>query len=224
MENNITLAKLRHVVESEWDRVTTSIPLEWSKENAMRGQCVPTALVVQDYLGGDIERVEVVESEAVNGETHYKNRLDDKMPVDLTVMQYLPFAPVKFVAKQVDLVAEGYPSMRERLLGNDLTRSRYEVLRSRVAVSLGRVATGSYDMAYQPDNIDIQMYLDSLKRTLGIHAERLLAYVAADNPGASSDEVVHLSVSAMMDGAAYMQPAYPWDIVDNSINMYRAYK
>ncbi len=222
--SEITTKQLEIAISRSWDSVTTSIPQGWSEANAMRGQCVPSALVVQDYLGGDIERVGVIGNEEVEGETHYRSRLDSGLPVDFTVMQYLPFAPVRFIDRPVDLDSEGYSSMRERLLDNDLTRSRYEVLKSRVALGLGRRVSGMYDMSYQPEDEAAVIHLQSLRRTLGVHAERLLVYVASDNPDADSDTVLALSSSAMCEGAAYMQPAYPWDIVDSSINMYRAYK
>lgn len=51
--------QLQTAIEKSWIRETSSVPDEWSEELASRGQCVPTALVVQDYLGGELQNIEV---------------------------------------------------------------------------------------------------------------------------------------------------------------------
>ncbi len=60
------------------------------------GQCVPTALVVQDLFGGIVLRTNVVKDQLYyrkyGGKTfaHYFNRLTDGKEVDLTRDQFLP--------------------------------------------------------------------------------------------------------------------------------------
>lgn len=54
-----------------------------------RGQCGTTALVLQDWLGGDILAAEVYRDHQLVG-THYWNRLPGGEEVDLTADQFLP--------------------------------------------------------------------------------------------------------------------------------------
>ena len=53
----------------------------WSKENPTFGMCSITALVLQDYFGGEIYKV------AVSNGSHYFNLIDGKI-VDLTAEQF----------------------------------------------------------------------------------------------------------------------------------------
>jgi len=66
-----------HVVETEG----------WSSANPARGQCGTKALVVQDYLGGDLLLADVRDS---NGQSsfHYWYRLPDGTDLDLTRQQF----------------------------------------------------------------------------------------------------------------------------------------
>lgn len=54
-----------------------------------RGQCGTTALVMQDWLGGDILAADVYRDDELVG-THYWNRLPGGEEVDLTADQFLP--------------------------------------------------------------------------------------------------------------------------------------
>lgn len=54
-----------------------------------RGQCGTTALVIQDWLGGEILTAEVSRDGDPVG-VHYWNRLPDGKEVDLTCGQFLP--------------------------------------------------------------------------------------------------------------------------------------
>lgn len=132
--------RLQDALREEWDGTTSSIAW-WNKRNPERGQCVPTSLIIQDYLGGDIER-SLVTGDLLKPETHYYNRLDDGTRVDLTAVQYRPYASVKFSPSPVSLRREGFNSMRERLLSNENTAERYEILRRKVANHLATRALG----------------------------------------------------------------------------------
>ena len=62
---------------------------DWHEGNPSRGQCGVSALVINDYLGGDLllARVSV---DGVERSFHYWNRLPDGHEVDLTRAQFLP--------------------------------------------------------------------------------------------------------------------------------------
>jgi hypothetical protein len=115
------MKSLEAAIRQSWSVDTTASPDEWNQENAERGQCVPTSLVVQDQLGGDLERL----ATEFNGkrETHYRNLVDDEV-VDLTRGQYPD--DQQFEAAPVD------GDVREYVLGNENTRRRYQALSAAV--------------------------------------------------------------------------------------------
>ena len=82
----IAKERLLTAFEQCWTSETSSVPSEWSEEEASRGQCVPTALVAQDYLGADLQKLTTV----FNGreESHYRNVLDDGTIFDASRSQY----------------------------------------------------------------------------------------------------------------------------------------
>ena len=53
----------------------------WKRENPYIGMCAITALIVQDYFGGDIAKIKV------DGISHYFNFIQDQV-VDFTVKQF----------------------------------------------------------------------------------------------------------------------------------------
>ena len=67
--------KLQEILRSSWARTTSADPASWTPENPSWGQCAVTALVVQDYLGGDVLWAEAV---LPDGRTisHYFNELN----------------------------------------------------------------------------------------------------------------------------------------------------
>jgi hypothetical protein len=93
---------------------------EWQKACPSLNQCAVTALIVQDYLGGDLLRCKMT-----NGDTHYWNRLFDSTEIDLTIDQFLciPAQPIK-----IDFIVRN----REYVLSFPNTVIRYELLKTRV--------------------------------------------------------------------------------------------
>lgn len=88
------------------------------------GQCAVTALVVQDWLGGELIRAEV---QGAGGASHYWNLIPDMGEIDLTRDQF----PREWAIPRGDIVP------RSRLLeGNRATNSRtpqrYELLKQRI--------------------------------------------------------------------------------------------
>ncbi len=104
-----------------WSRETASPGCQaaWTPENPGFGQCAVTALLVQDLLGGELMRTEVP-----GFGSHYYNRLDSGMPVDLTCHQF---------PEGTDVPA-GEPVSRDRVLKSPRavqagTAERYERLK-----------------------------------------------------------------------------------------------
>ena len=113
------IEKLTSAIHQGWSADTTASPDEWDAEDRpSRGQCVPTALVVQDHTGGSLERL----ATEFNGarETHYRNIGDDGTITDLTRDQY--------PADQAFVPAPVEGDVREYVLGNENTRRRYLLL------------------------------------------------------------------------------------------------
>lgn len=138
-----SLEELLTALWSSWGADTAYDASDWSEENPARGQCVVSALVVQDYLGGDFARYEIDEGDL--HETHYVNKFANGVVLDTTASQYTH--PVNMRMKPVDL--KGYATIRDKRLADTSTRTRYELLKSRVAQTLqsseaGAPLTGKY--------------------------------------------------------------------------------
>lgn len=93
---------------------------KWSEDCPSLNQCAVTALVVQDYFGGDLLRCKMT-----NGDSHYWNRLPDNTEADLTEaqFQFIEAQPLK----QDFIVRE-----RAYVLSFASTLTRYELLKQRV--------------------------------------------------------------------------------------------
>lgn len=76
------LPKLQAALERSWNKETCYPPIqeEWTKENPAFGQCAVTALIVQDFFGGDIL--------FCHHQNHCWNKLPDGMEIDLTRSQF----------------------------------------------------------------------------------------------------------------------------------------
>jgi hypothetical protein len=124
----ISLDHLGAAIAASWTRTTSSASASWTVENPALGQCAVTALVIQDYFGGDLLRAEVC------GVSHYWNRLPDGRFVDLTRSQF------QGLSQMPD------PETRDRdyVLSYPATLRRYDLLRDRVAARMmGHVTKSS---------------------------------------------------------------------------------
>ena len=122
----ITKEQLQIALEKSWKRETSSVPKEWDKARASRGQCVPTALVAQDYLGGELQRLATV----FNGqeESHYRNILPDGSIFDASRSQY----PNNQDLQVTEVVLNGFSSIRDKRLNERDTLLRYQLLKGLV--------------------------------------------------------------------------------------------
>lgn len=115
----MTVVTYPDLLRKAWCRETSSVPEEWSQENPARGQCVPTALVLQDLLGGILLRGVVGE------ESHYWNMLPEGAEIDMTIVQYGEPAPTPLNIEM---------RSREYVLSYPETATRYKWIRDRIAV------------------------------------------------------------------------------------------
>jgi hypothetical protein len=72
------IAKLEKALKKSWHRETCYPPIQeqWTKENPAFGQCAVTALIVQDFFGGELI--------FCSHQNHFWNRLLDGKEIDLT--------------------------------------------------------------------------------------------------------------------------------------------
>lgn len=88
---------------------------KWSEANPAAGQCLATALVIQDELGGDIYDCKVGRSR------HFYNVVNGEI-IDLTFSQF----------PENSKITDSRIRDRKQLLANKETRHRYELLKSRM--------------------------------------------------------------------------------------------
>jgi hypothetical protein len=121
------LAFLKAALMRSWRSDTSSSPKVWNTANPMLGQSAVTALIVQDYFGGKLVKVDVFRGGKQSDSYHY-NELDDGKRVDLTHGQFvdgITFGPKEYVEREVVF---SFPD----------TVRRYELLKNRVEETLGR--------------------------------------------------------------------------------------
>lgn len=111
-----SLTQLRIALAASWTARTASPLVAWTPHNPSSGQCAVSALVLQDYCGGEICRC------VVAGTPHYFNRIDGQV-VDSTAAQ--------FGAVAIDYDTSTVRS-RQRILRHADTCRRYELLKGRV--------------------------------------------------------------------------------------------
>lgn len=109
-----SLRALDSALRASWEPKTSSKASTWKARNPAWGQCAVTALVVQDFCGGDLVRG------IADGESHYWNRLPDGTEADLTRHQFGAGVTIRDVE----------PTSREYVLSSPATRRRYERLKS----------------------------------------------------------------------------------------------
>jgi hypothetical protein len=128
----LTLRSLEEAIRSSWS-VDTCDPTDvavWAPSNPSRGQCAVTALVVNDFFGGQLLEAEVHYPDGSRQGFHYWNRLSG-VDIDLTREQ--------FTSEEV--VQES--RVIERQTGGPwLAHDQYLVFRERVLSALEKRAGG----------------------------------------------------------------------------------
>lgn len=130
----MSLIELRELLEACWDKDTTYCVEDYDYHDASWGQCAVTALVVQDYFGGDLRK-----GEAFRGNystRHYWNLLPFGQDTDLTWRQF----PIGTRLRKVQ------SANRKQLLKNKWMVERYEKLKNKVEhlIKIKEAVTKSY--------------------------------------------------------------------------------
>lgn len=107
-----------------WCRETAhpSYRHKWSEDNPSVGQCLVTALVVQDKYGGDIYSCKV------GSNSHFVNIIDERI-IDKTAEQFGGMGNIKYISGSFRKRA------RTSLLKNRDVKTRYELLKARLEES-----------------------------------------------------------------------------------------
>ena len=126
----LTLSELEEAVKNSWTKETSSDPENWSEGNPGWGQCAVTALVVNDYVGGEIVWAEakIPDGRSIS---HYFNRKDET-EIDLTRSQF----PQGTVIPEGVEKKKQYASTREYVLSFPATQQRYRILKQKVEGNL----------------------------------------------------------------------------------------
>jgi hypothetical protein len=116
------LSELEKALKASWNIDTSQ---SYLPERPSSGQCAVTALVIQDYFGGEIVRTHAM---LPNGklESHYFNRINGE-DIDLTKGQF----PTGTIIKKGSDTING-STIREYALSFPDTVKRYNTLKERV--------------------------------------------------------------------------------------------
>ena len=134
------ISHITEALRASWSPETSTWGEDLPVDNPARGQCAVSSLVVQDFLGGDLFRVRA-NGDGID-EKHYYNVLDDGTVIDTTREQYQGKV-VSLTPAPVDLEGK-YVSIREKVLDNEDTRKRYELLRQLVNDNLQKGQSYEY--------------------------------------------------------------------------------
>lgn len=109
-ENHDTTRKTKKA----WSKETCYEPQQnaWNENNPAMGQCYVTALIVNDYFGG-----EIVKAKSSNGISHYWNKIEGK-DIDLTRSQFPDdeiFSEEIIVARQNLSENERYAELKKKV-------------------------------------------------------------------------------------------------------------
>jgi len=111
------LKELEDLLENSWTKETSADPQNWNIFNPAWGQCAITALIVQDFMGGELLRTVIPRKK--ENISHYWNLLPEGREVDFTSKQFSSDVIIK----------DGEERDRHYVLSYPTTRKRYVLLR-----------------------------------------------------------------------------------------------
>lgn len=130
--------ELKYLVRKSASRETSVPPAElWTPENPLYGHCAVGTALCEDLCGGTTKRGVIPPEwhERLGYKSHYWNVLLDGSDYDLSREQFPPDFPYDAFIKG-EVGSEFSTDVRARILANDDTRKRYEILRERVEALL----------------------------------------------------------------------------------------
>lgn len=134
----LPLAELKYLIRKSASRETSVPPAElWTPENPLYGHCAVATALCEDLCGGTTKRGVIPPEwhEQLGYKSHYWNILPDGTDFDLFQEQFPPNFPYDaFIRGKVG--SEFSRDVRARILANDDTKNRYELLRERVETLL----------------------------------------------------------------------------------------
>ena len=121
---------IQAALRQSWGPDTAYSQSLWTPENAARGQCAPSSLVVQRLLGGSI----IYRATYLDGmrERHYLNILPDGSEFDSTREQY----PDEQSFADLPNRLKGHESLAEKLMASRANKMRFTILNDRVLALL----------------------------------------------------------------------------------------
>lgn len=122
----MNLIELEKALKKSWSKETSYCPTEWSESNPSFGQCAITALVVNDYFGGEIIWAEAILPDGQKV-SHFFNLINGK-EVDLARSQF----PKDTVIPNGIEMKKDFANTRDYLLSYENKKDRYELLKEKV--------------------------------------------------------------------------------------------
>ena len=126
----ISLKELESAIRTSWSRETSAVEEFWNPEIPSTGQCGPTALVVQDFLGGKI-------AYSIVNSSGKKNENCKKCP-DIVECYGSHVYNVFPYGKRIDLTRcqfpDGFVIAREEIIERERVMNfrKYNILREKV--------------------------------------------------------------------------------------------
>lgn len=120
------LVGFEKILQKSWTQDTSYYPNEWDSTNPSFGQCAVSALVVNDYFGGEIIWTEALLPDGQKI-SHYFNFIHGK-EVDFTRNQ---FPECTIIPKGIKK-NKTFQTTREFILSDADTNSRYQLLKKKV--------------------------------------------------------------------------------------------
>ena len=119
-------SKLELVLRNSWTRESSSDPEIWNSDNPAWGQCAVTALIVNDYLGGEIVWANAILPDG-REISPYFNKIEG-IEKDYTKVQFPAGTTIPLGIPKT----KEFLSTREYILSYPITQQRYELLEKKV--------------------------------------------------------------------------------------------
>jgi hypothetical protein len=119
-------SELESALKKSWTKESSSDPQSWTVKNPAWGQCAVTALIVNDYLGGEIVWATAALPDG-REISHYFNTIAG-LEKDYTRCQFPAGTRIPSGIPKT----KGFSSTREYIMSFPVTQQRYELLKHRV--------------------------------------------------------------------------------------------